>query len=255
MSGQEALEGAALQERIEEARAQGADALAALGTMLRALGMPEAAEGCYHEALERSPASSSARVGLAAVLTELDSRAEMAGDREEAIPRHERALALHPTSSEALYNLGVAWMAERCLERAAFLFEMAFQCDPGRAEAMNNLGIIHQEISGAERAAECYLLALRARPQFPEAMNNLAVVRTAQGRTWEAQLLLEEALRAAVGRIRHKQYGKAKQRLCLSLHTDTGAFGIRPAARDRVPLPGAGLGVDRAGSKDRACAL
>jgi protein O-GlcNAc transferase len=180
--------------KLEEARAEGAEGLAALGVLLRALGRPDVAERCYLEAMNRAPAMTSLRAGLAAALTDLASRAEADGDGEEKLRLYERALAMQPNNAEALYNLGVVWMDEGCLERAAFMFEMAFQVDPGRAEAMNNLGIIHEDLSGPARAAECYLTALRARPGFPQALNNLALVYLTLGRARDAELLLETAL-------------------------------------------------------------
>lgn len=182
--------------RVAEATSRGAEVLCELGVLLRALGKLEASASCYHQAMTRAPHMPAARTGLAAALTDLAGLTE---PRAEKIQLYEQALSLHPTNVEALYNLGVAWMEERRLERAAFLFEIASHFDPGHAEALNNLGVLHKDMTSAERAAEYYLAALRARPSFPEALNNLAVVYTSQGRARDAALLFEEALRLDAG--------------------------------------------------------
>jgi tetratricopeptide (TPR) repeat protein len=81
---------------------------------------------------------------------------------------YERALALAPRHSDALYNLGVACSEAGQVERAMFCYELTTHFNPGCAEAWNNLGVLHKEQDNLERAAECYMAALNIRPNFPQ---------------------------------------------------------------------------------------
>jgi tetratricopeptide (TPR) repeat protein len=81
---------------------------------------------------------------------------------------YERALALAPRHSDALYNLGVACSEAGQIERAMFCYELTTHFNPGCAEAWNNLGVLHKEQDNLERAAECYMAALNIRPNFPQ---------------------------------------------------------------------------------------
>jgi tetratricopeptide (TPR) repeat protein len=81
---------------------------------------------------------------------------------------YERALALAPRHSDALYNLGVACSEAAQIERAMFCYELTTHFNPGCAEAWNNLGVLHKEQDNLERAAECYMAALNIRPNFPQ---------------------------------------------------------------------------------------
>lgn len=81
---------------------------------------------------------------LAIALTDLGTRAKLAGRLAEGISLYERALSLCPRHPDALYNMGVAHGEMGQLDKAIFFYEMAVAVAPGCAEAHNNLGVIYK---------------------------------------------------------------------------------------------------------------
>lgn len=136
--------------------------------MYRELERLEDAVAAYEAALTVAPNYPIVRTNLAVALTDLGTALKLKGQLQQGITMYERALALVPRHSDALYNLGVACAEAGQVERAMFCYEMTTHFNPQCAEAWNNLGVLHKEADNLERAAECYMAALNIRPNFPQ---------------------------------------------------------------------------------------
>ena len=181
--------GASVQSQIRDRQAavrgaaEGADASAArgaLGMILMAASLPEAAETCFREAATQAPEDarwlyylghlrreagdlSAAAALLDAVLRlRLDDVAalvwlgevRLAQDRPvSARPFLEQALALRPDSLAARYGLGRAALLAEDYQRAVDLLEEVLARDPGAAAAHYPLGMAYRALGDEDRAA------------------------------------------------------------------------------------------------------
>ena len=132
-----------------------------------------------------------------------------------AIGFYERAVAVSPCCSEALYNLGVAYGDRGEVDKAIFAYRSAIKETPTCAEAHNNLGVLYRAKGFMGLALQSYETAVRVQPNFPQALNNLAVMYTQQGRATEALELLRAAIMVDPG------YGEAWNNLGV-LQRDVG---------------------------------
>jgi tetratricopeptide (TPR) repeat protein len=151
-----------------------------------------------------------------------------AGDLEQAVREHERALELDPDLHQAHVNLishcarlgrwseaekhyraavalapgrgaphydwGVALLAQRRTEEAVAAFREALEDNPHHAEAHNNLGTLVLPDGHLEEAAQHFRAALESAPGYRLARFNLARVLGAQGRFDEAVSELRRTL-------------------------------------------------------------
>jgi len=132
------------QERLDEARAQFAAAVAI------------------------DPTSVAALTNLGRVLTDQDHAAE-------AIPLQERALAIDPTSTTAELNLGMALAAQGRTAEALAHFDRVLAADPDNAHAHNNRGNMLLAEGRTEEGLRAIERALELRPTFGKAHANRAV--------------------------------------------------------------------------------
>ncbi len=68
-----------------------------------------------------------------------------------------------------------------------------------RTAIVNNLGVAHWILGDARSAQDCWVLVLAGQHVRPETMTNLGLMHQARGRSVEARLTLEVALRHAPG--------------------------------------------------------
>jgi tetratricopeptide (TPR) repeat protein len=105
----------------------------------------------------------------------------------EAEEAYKKALALDPTLSNALTNLGNLEYRRDQLERAEQYYRRALECDPAQPEALYNLGFLCFERDEVETAIELFDQALRSDPSFADAHFNLAMALEEHGDASAAQ--------------------------------------------------------------------
>jgi len=127
------------------------------------------------------------------------------GRMDRAIRRFERALEINPGNTQALYNLGVAWMAKGEAQAALRAFAAALEMDPAYVDVRNNAGVVLVGLGMLDEAAEQFEEIIRRRPETVDARVNLAAIRAQQGRGDEARGLLQEALRLEPGHAQARQ--------------------------------------------------
>ncbi len=116
---------------------------------------------------------------------------------ERAEEAYERAVALDPSLSNALTNLGNLCYRRGQVERAEGYYKRALVVDADQPEAHYNLGFLHLERGEPRRAAECFGQAIERDPAFADAHFNLAMAYEELGEHgrarshWESYLALE----------------------------------------------------------------
>ena len=128
------------------------------------------------------------------------------GRTEDAIERHQRAIALNPELVAAYLNLGNALNTQGRRDDAIGAYRQAIADDPNHAEAHNNLGGAHLSSGALSEAAACFERALALKPDFAPASVNLIKTLVAMGD-------LEGALRFA--RQAHGRHETAETRAML----------------------------------------
>ena len=112
--------------------------------------------------------------------------------------RHYRtALTLGTSVDEAHYNYGVLLAVTGRTRDAAAAFEQALQVNPFHAAAHSNLGALLAREGKLELAASHYEQAIANNPAHTPARVNLARLLTATGRLEEARQRFEQALQRA----------------------------------------------------------
>ncbi|MBU1693586.1 MAG: fused MFS/spermidine synthase, partial [Verrucomicrobia bacterium] len=124
---------------------------------------------------------------------------------DRAIWRFERALEINPGNTQALYNLGVAWMAKGEPQQALQAFGTALEMDPDYVDVRNNAGVVLEGLGMLDEAAEQFEEIIQRRPEAVDARVNLATIRAQQGRGDEAVALLREAVRLDPGHVQARQ--------------------------------------------------
>jgi tetratricopeptide (TPR) repeat protein len=113
----------------------------------------------------------------------------------DTVTLFEHALTVHPGSSLAHNNLGMALAAQNRLPEAVHHYTAALRFRPQNAEAHNNLGNALSRQGKTQEAMAQYTAALHLQPSFAEAHNNLGAALASQGRVTEAIQHYTEALR------------------------------------------------------------
>lgn len=111
---------------------------------------------------------------------------ESALDRAEAAYR--RAIALDPSLSNALTNLGNLRFRRGDHDEAEKLYALALDLDPHQPEAFYNLGFLAFERGELMRAADLFGRAVTSDPAFADAQFNLGMVLEELGRSREARV-------------------------------------------------------------------
>ncbi len=121
---------------------------------------------------------------------------QLAGDRTrfpEAIALFERSLALHPTNTEALSNLGLALAQSGHPDEGIARLEQALHLNPKLHQAHNNYGIALAGVGRLEEAATSFARAAQLNPNLPQVYDNWAKVCQALGLEAEATKHFAEA--------------------------------------------------------------
>ena len=222
--------GVVLEEQVQDAPDQGADADAFYwtGRALGAEGDFERARVEFEKALVFRPDFIEAEIALATVEFRLDKRASALArlDRLGALPvplaaqahrtlarfaaiedRHsdvlkhyERALKITPENVSMRVNLGIALMDQKQFEKATAVFKKAISQRPKARLAWLNLGRSLYELGETEEAEVTLQRALELDPRSFMAVWHLARIAGQKGQPEEAFELYEQAVELAAAR-------------------------------------------------------
>jgi protein O-GlcNAc transferase len=120
------------------------------------------------------------------------------GEPLKAIPHIEQALRIRQ-SSDACYNLGMAYSQLNDNEKALKYFMLALQINSNDIGSYNSIGITLEGMGKADEAVVYFKEALKRAPQQIDAYVNLGNVMLRTGRMDEAVLYYTEALRRDPG--------------------------------------------------------
>jgi tetratricopeptide (TPR) repeat protein len=120
----------------------------------------------------------------------------LAGNVSEAIPVHERLLALRPDLSDSWYNLAYLQRCARDFETALQSYRRALDLGVQRPEDVyvNRAAILSEHLDRAEAAEEELKHALRINPRFVTAWLNLGNLYEDWGRADDARTAYEQVL-------------------------------------------------------------
>ncbi|MGH7179943.1 MAG: tetratricopeptide repeat protein [Tepidisphaeraceae bacterium] len=142
--------------------------------------MYHSAETLWRETLTRNPRSWM-------VWTNLGNALAQEKRYDEAIPFHERALALAPHLDETHWNVGVGLMRKGKTDLAEQEFQDALRINPDFAPALDSLGkIAFFHRNDPKRAEELYLRALNIAPYWAELNYDYGVLLERTGRVGAA---------------------------------------------------------------------
>ncbi|MBM3225845.1 MAG: tetratricopeptide repeat protein, partial [Candidatus Tectomicrobia bacterium] len=113
----------------------------------------------------------------------------------EALPHYQEAVRVRPRNAEAHLNLGNVLARQGQSQEAMRHYMEALQLQPMLAEAHNSLGVALADQRRLDEARAHYAEAIRIRPQYARAYYNLANVLIQQGHVQEALHQYAEALR------------------------------------------------------------
>jgi tetratricopeptide (TPR) repeat protein len=113
---------------------------------------------------------------------------------DEAEAAYKRALALDPTLSNALTNLGNLEYRRDRVEEAESYYRRALACDPEQPEALYNLGFLSFERNEIDEAIALFREALDSDPSFADAHFNLAMALEERGEAVAARLHWQQYL-------------------------------------------------------------
>jgi predicted O-linked N-acetylglucosamine transferase (SPINDLY family) len=133
---------------------------------------------------------------------------------DSAIEAFDRAIAIEPTFSEAIYNRGKALNDTGQLEAALAAYDKCLELQPRYVPALNNRGNVLEKLERNEEALTSYNKCLAAAPTFATAWKNAGIVLIKLRRYEEAAKALGRALELdpAQDAIGHLIY--ARQQLC-----------------------------------------
>jgi len=123
----------------------------------------------------------------------------MTGRFEEAAAAYRRAVALDPTSAEAINNLGEALGEMKQFQPALQAFQKAVELDPKYLRARYNMGVTYDRMGQMKYAEFIYRILIRDFPDFALAYDSLAVSLSKSGRAREAVPFHEKAISLAPG--------------------------------------------------------
>ena len=107
----------------------------------------------------------------------------------------ERAIAKKPDDAGSFYNLGLIALKQNRGEDAKAKLEKAASLDPGNANAWNNLGVAYGRLGDYDHALSSFRQALSKSPGHLLALENEVKLLQFQGKSVEAQAVLEAAIR------------------------------------------------------------
>lgn len=134
---------------------------------------------------------------------------------EDAAQLYEKALALDPTSYEALVGLGRIRCEREDDAQAEKLFRRAIEVDQARLEAHYNLAVVHQYRGEDNKAIDGFLVVLRLNHTHSNALYGLALSYENVGRRGKARETWERFL-SATGGVRDQEEWRAAARARLS---------------------------------------
>jgi len=123
----------------------------------------------------------------------------MMGRFEEAAAAYRKAVALDPTSAEAINNLGEALGEMKQFQPALQAFQKAVALDPKYLKARYNMGVTYDRLGQMKYAEFIYRILIRDFPDFALAYDSLAVSLSKSGRAREAVPFHEKAISLAPG--------------------------------------------------------
>ncbi len=183
-------------------------------------------------------------------------RLEAAGEMEQAVAEHERAIEINPQLAQAHTNLITLYGKLRRPEKAEAHYRASVAINPNAADTHYNFGVLLYEQGKYREAGEAFRKALEINPYYPEAHNNLAFVLERQGRAEEALAHYRAAVENKPNyRLAHFHLG----RVLLSRGKNAGAIEhfLQTLTPEDESTPGFmyGLAAAYARSGDRSKAL
>jgi type IV pilus assembly protein PilF len=160
-----------------------------LALIYQAQGRLKHADEAYHAALRHKDVPPSVLVNYSSLLL-LQNR------YDDAIATAQRALQ-HPSYDRpalAHTNIGLAYLKQGALVRAAEHLRTALDYQPALPEAHHNLGLVQARSGEYGEAILSFREAIRARPAYPEAYVSLAQVLLEEGRHQEARDAFEQVI-------------------------------------------------------------
>jgi len=234
------------------------DAWNGRGATLVRLGRLDEALESFERALELDPGHVPALTNRGVALRDL-------GRAEDAVESYDRALQIRPDHVFSRNNRGVALMDLGRAHEALASFERAIELKPDYAEAWSNRGRAlaagADPLEGMGRADEAlasFDRALALNPSYAEALDNKGVLLIELGRTEEAALAIERAIRLAPRSARYYYHLTQARRLQpadpnLSAMLALARDADRLIFQDRINLDFAlGQALDEAGDAVQA---
>jgi tetratricopeptide (TPR) repeat protein len=157
------------------------------GRLAFGVGQYQEAAKEFATAVAAAPESTTARVNLAAALSQL-------GDSDGALTQLREALAVDPENATAHYNLGQLLAHGGQVDEAIESLTRAVELKPGDLQAHQDLALLFRQRQDWEEALEHYRSALTIEPLNEEAKLGEGVVLTELGRYEEAIESLEHGL-------------------------------------------------------------
>jgi len=114
----------------------------------------------------------------------------------QAVVEFDKALALHPTCTEALSSRGLTKMLMADLQGARDDLEAALSIEPDDPDTLCNLGNLYAQEGQLDKAASTYKRALQTNPRDAEIRCNLALALMRMGAQNAADAVLREDRKA-----------------------------------------------------------
>ena len=95
------------------------------------------------------------------------------GNLRQAIENYEKVLAINPSDTSALTNLGATYYAQGEFAASINTYKKAIKINPHQFNALNNLGAVYFDLGEVDYAIECYKSVLKQNRESFEAHCNL----------------------------------------------------------------------------------
>jgi len=115
------------------------------------------------------------------------------GKKEEALQKHQKALAIKPTFSRIYTNIGWIYFDNRKYDQAIEVFEKRLKDDSKCFGCLNGIALSYRLLERKEEALEAYDLFIRSAPDLLWAYTNKADFLVAEGDTLGASALFQLA--------------------------------------------------------------
>jgi tetratricopeptide (TPR) repeat protein len=112
---------------------------------------------------------------------------ERRGDYSSAREQYQKALAIRPRDTNAMYNLANTYRLDGDYESAREYYEQIIRINPYQIDALYNLGYVYEEEGDPRRSLQMYQAVLALDPQSPDALLRAAQVHLSQGDCLAAQ--------------------------------------------------------------------